>query len=335
MWNTTRFENHLRQRLSADFGDEKGSQMFSGYEVTRGRLVDNIYQQIQGAQPNLSDHGPHHIANVLNNIRHLLTESHTEHRLQAIDLYVLAMGVLFHDVGNLYGREDHHKKIGEIYDFSRGTDAKVRREKTLIVRLARAHTGTASDGTRDTLKDVEETELLDGESVHLRSIAAILRFADELAEGSQRTSEFLLRAGLYNFDSRIYHEYASVTNVGIDRPNQRILLTYEINIDMNTVVQQDYGEWLRSFLSFIYKRIIKLDQERRYTRFYSDVLEPFKATYIAFNFHCKGNLLSIDLPQLRLDDKIVPGDHAKGLQEIHPRYKIDELVNTVLSEARG
>ena len=88
--------------------------MYAAYEGVRGKLVDDIYQQIQGSQPNLSDHGPEHIANVLNNVGYLLSDSHKEHGLSATDLYILAMGVLFHDVGNLFGRIDHHKKVGQI-----------------------------------------------------------------------------------------------------------------------------------------------------------------------------------------------------------------------------
>lgn len=333
VWNTTKFENHLRDRLREEFGDEKAGRMFSAYEVTRGKLIDDIFQQIQGSQPNLSDHGPDHIANVLNNVRHLLSDSHKEHGLSATDLYILAMGVLFHDVGNFFDRKDHHKRVGEIFGWARGTDARVRHEKTLVMKLAGAHTGVASDGTHDTLKEVDEIEHLDGESVHLRSIAAILRFADELAEGPQRTSEFRRRAGLYAVDSKIYQDYASVTNVRIDRPNQRILLTYEIDIDENAAARDDYSTWLQSFFSFIYKRVVKLEQERRYTRFYSDVLQPFKATRIAFNFHCKGSLLPIYLPPLQLDDKIVPGDQTKDLPELDPRYTIPQLVDDVLRAA--
>jgi hypothetical protein len=334
VWNKTGFEIHLRERLIEELRDERGGQRFSTYEVTRENLVNNIYQQIPRAEPNLSDHGPDHIANVLDNVLALLSDSYQTHMLSAIDLYVLAMGVLFHDVGNLHGRTDHHKNIGAIYDSARGTHARVRHEKALVMILARAHTGVAADGTHDTLKEVPEIDHLDGGRVHLRSIAAILRFADELAEGPQRTSEFLRRAGLYADSSKIYHEYASITNIGIDRLNQRILLTYEVDIDDDRLARDDCSTWLQNFLRFIYARIIKLDQERRYTRYYSDVLLPFKATQITFNFHCKSTMLPIDLKPLLLDDKVVPGEQSKGLQEIDHRYKIDELVNTVLSAAR-
>ena len=333
MWNTTKFETHLKTRLKEEFNDEKARQIFSIYEVTRGKLVDDIYQQISAAQPNLSDHGPDHIENVLNNVGYLLSDSHSEHGLSAINLYALAMGVLFHDVGNFYDRKDHHKKIGEIFDWARGKYAKVRREKTVVMKLAMAHTGVAADGTKDTLKDVGEIDSLEGESIQLRSIAAILRFADELAEGPQRTSEFRRKSDLYDAKSKIYHDYASVTNVGIDRPNRRILLTYEVDLEENGAIRNDCEAWLQDFLAFIYRRVIKLEQERRYARFYSNVLQPFRATHIAFNFHCEGSLLPIDLPPLQLDDKIVPGEQAKDLSELNQRYIIPQLVGDVLRAA--
>ena len=333
MWNTTKFETHLKTRLVEEVGGEQARQMFSAYEVARGKLIDDIYEEIKAAEPDLSDHGPKHIANVLDKVWHLLLDCYSEHSLSANDLYILAMGVLFHDVGNLHGREDHRKKIGEIFDWARGRDAKVRREKNLVMRLTRAHTGVAMDGTKDTLKEVDEIDHLGAASIQLRSIAAILRFADELAEGPQRTSEFRRMAGLYDVESQIYQDYASVTNIGIDRPHQRILLTYEIEIDESDAERDDYSAWLQSFLSFIYERVRKLDQERRYARFYSDVLQPFKTTRISFHFHCGGTLLSPDLPILQLDDKVVPGEQAKDLPEIDPKYTISQLVAELLGSA--
>ncbi len=179
MWNTRKFEKHLESRLREAFGKERGEELMAIYTVSRGKLVDDVYKEIAGANPDLSDHGADHVGHVLDNAHFLLSDHAKEHGLSANNLYLLGTVILFHDVGNLYGRQGHEKKIGEIFDWVRGTDASVRHEKSLVLRVVRAHTGEASGGGPDTLKDVSEVDQLHSERVDLRNVAAILRFADD------------------------------------------------------------------------------------------------------------------------------------------------------------
>jgi hypothetical protein len=309
--------------LKEQLGDARAQELNAIYTKTRTKLIENIFAEFKGAEPALSDHGATHIANVLDNVYHLFATTGLGY-LTGVEWYLLGMCILFHDTGNLYGRKDHHKKISEIFDWVLGTDASVRRQKTLILSATRAHTGKAADGTYDTLKDLSQSDHLWNEKVRLQELSAVLRFADELAEGPQRTSEFMLEKNLYAGDSRLYHEYASVTHVWIDRGNERILLTYEIPVDPTASIE-DWKNKLSTLLDFVYKRAVKLDQERRYARYYSEVLSPFKATWIKLNFHCHGEIL--DFPQsARIDDKVVPGDHAKSLQDADSAYRIDDLL---------
>lgn len=335
MWNTTRFETHVKERLIAEL-EAKGESMFADYVVTRDKLVDYIFSEIKGVDPNLTGHGPDHVANVLENAGRLLSGGDSNHNLTAIDLYCLAMAILFHDVGILFGRNGHHKKIGDIFDFVRGTGKDVSREKTLILCIVRAHTGSAADGTNDTLKEVTEKDQLCGELVRVREVAAILRFADELAEGPQRTSEYMRDRDLIDANSRIFHDYASVTHVLPDRGTERVLLTYEIQVDsFSGESDRERREQLASLLHFIYERIIKLDQERRYTRFYSDELGPFKTTLVVFNFHANSETLDLELAPIRLDDKVVPGDPAKAIPDLDEQYTIEPLAARIVELASG
>ncbi len=58
MWNTRHFEKHIGNRLKVELASDAAAQMFSTYEVTRGKLVDNIFRVISAIEPDLSDHGP-------------------------------------------------------------------------------------------------------------------------------------------------------------------------------------------------------------------------------------------------------------------------------------
>jgi len=151
--------------------------------------------------------------------------------------------------------------------------------------------------------------------VQLRNIAAVVRLADELAEGPQRTTEFYRTHIGYEPDSKVFHQYAACTNVTADRKNERIRLTYEIQLTEFT--SNDASERraaLAGFLAFLLHRIGKLDEERRYARFYCPVLAAFKQTDVVINFADGGAILPINV-RFQLDDLVIPGDH-KGSFEV-------------------
>ena len=325
---TKSFNEQLREKILEDFEENKGEELISAYEQVRLKLQQEVYPEIRGSEPSLTDHGIGHVLNVQQNVIDLLSDDGIITDISGIEMYCLGMFILFHDTGIIYGRKNHHKKVAKVFDRIRGKNASLRHEKKLVVRATGAHTGKAQDGSCDTLKEVAEVDHLAGRRVHLRALAAILRFADELAEGPQRTSEFMLAEGLYESESQEFHDYASSTNILIDRQNSRIRITYNIDIDVNRPNR------LRDFLSFIFTRIQKLNQERQYTRYYSEFLEPFKLIEVTFDFHCGSDILETELSPLQLTDIVVPGDQIKEISAIDPAYSIDKLVANLLARCQ-
>lgn len=338
MWNELKIEKYLEDVLKSDYGDEAGKERYADYLQARSYLVENVLPNIKITEPTLTDHGPDHVANVLKNTWHLLTY-HSDNgddkkcidiaKLTALDLYVLCLSILFHDVGNINGREDHNRKVWDIYKCARGEDAKYKTERDLIIKAVSAHCGKTKSGSRDTLKEINSSpHSLSGEPVNLLEIASILRFADELAEGPQRTSDYLLKTDKITPESTLYHKYAAITDVFIDRGNGRIVLTYNIDIE------EESKESLRQLLLFIYKRIIKMDEERRYAKFYSKYLDPFKRTEVTFSFANKGELQDISVDLIILNDTcVIPGendDEAKivsNLSERYPQLNVDDILS--------
>ena len=327
------FGEQLRERVFAEFGKTKGAALASAYEGAKSKLERDVYDEIRGTEPNLSDHGKRHIENVERNVIDLLTKDGNDGvitGLSGIEIYCLGMIVLFHDAGNIFGRSRHHNMVARVFDQVRGKERVVRRERTLVVKAARAHTGLSQDGSHDTLKELSEVEHLEGKPVRLRELAALARFADELAEGPQRTSEFMLENDLYEAGSTIFHEYAASTHILIDRPNGRIVVAYEIIIDRDQA-DSCRERKLCNFLDFVYTRIVKLNQERQYNRYYSQLLQPFRFTEITMNFHCGEDILETNLVPLRLTDIVVPGEDAKRIPDVDSSYQLDRLVPDLLS----
>ena len=324
------FDQYLRDRLLEELGPDRTKEMLTAYDSTLAQLRREVYENIGRTEPSLTDHGMKHVTNVQDNVLALLREDGKLADLSGIEIYCLGMLVLFHDVGNVYRRKGHQNLVGRVFDKIRGTDPALRRERTLIVKAARAHTGTAQDGSRDTLRELGDGENLEGQPVRLRQLAAILRFADELAEGPQRTSSFMQTQGLYEQDSQMHHEYASSTHVSIHRATERIVVTYEIGIGSQET--EPVPVYLSNFLTFIYNRLIKLDQERQYARHYSRLLLPFKSTEATFNFHCAENVLDFDMPPLKLTDRVVvPGQDPVDLSRVSPAYAVETLVPRVIA----
>lgn len=311
------------------FGKDEGEEKFSLYLRARQKLIEQVVPNIPAAEPSLTDHTGTHLADVLDNADHLIygdqaSEKEKRKRLNAVELYCLCLGILFHDVGNVYERKEHEKRVADVYDWVRAGETAPQQERLLTVKVAGAHSGKTRSGSRDTLADLFPSHLWK-DPVRLPEIGAILRFADEIAEGEQRTSKFMQEMGLYDEESMPYHRYASMTTIMPDRGNGRIALTYSIRFDPDRAKLEGAVAEVRELLQFAYSRIVKLNQERQYARHYSTLLDCFKSTHVTFNFWAGNQELNLDLPELVLSDKIVPGERQDLVAAVEPAYAIDGL----------
>ena len=267
MWEDTPFEKAMKNSLSG-LG-QVGQALIGNYTNAKKKLVEQVYEEIKATEPELSDHGPRHIKNVLENVGHLIGKEYLTARerkyFNPIEYYFLGMVTLFHDVGNIHGRDRHNEKIKDIYVYTRGSDDK--QEMRMILLAAKAHTGKAADGGKDTLNDLN----VDGgfhyqsQPVRLLEVAAILRMADELAEGPQRTSRFVFDTMGYAPENQIFHRYASCVLVNIDRNTGRFALSFNIEVCKTGGVEAADIDATKDLLEFCYKRLVKLDQERNST----------------------------------------------------------------------
>ena len=213
----------LKEKLEKADSDS----LFANYILIRKYLFENIYPEIGTKLPDFTYHDGSHVINVLDIIFQLLDDA--INIIEYETLYFLCLSVLFHDVGLIYGRKEHQKKIGEIYNNARGRDSIqiCGNEKIIITKTVEAHSGKAIDNTNDTLKYLGK---IPGYSkiINIQEIAAILKFADELAEGGQRTSDYFIENNMYKKNAKIYHRYSQAYQSVISVKDNRILITYHI-----------------------------------------------------------------------------------------------------------
>lgn len=323
MWQNTDFENYLKNALNECFTDQKAEEYYSYYSTAKVYLCKNIYSQIPGREPELTDHTETHIENVLNMAWRLISDEKGESTdFNAIESLLLCVCILFHDVGNIHGRENHNRHVGEIYNQARATFRfTCQQERNLLLKIVAAHCGKTKTGSKDTLLDLPESSNLFDKKIRLRELAAILRFADELAEGPQRTSQYMIEKGMISEKSIIFHKYAEITDVYLDKGNNRVVLTYNIDYPVNDVS-------LEELLKFVYKRILKMDAERRYCKYYAPTLRDILKTEASINFTINGDICDFDMPKICLEDKYSIVDEDEDINLIinnKPEFKIESI----------
>jgi hypothetical protein len=336
--NHLELEEAMIKALEKQYKPDKAEAFKSRYFAAKAKLYNEILKWIRTNEPNLSDHSERHIENVLDNAYKLIASeidanlNDTSRTITGLDLYFLCQVCLFHDVGNFYGRNKHNQNISQIINKAFGDlfDGENKRERKLIAEAGRVHTGKKGE---DTLLNLfNKSEHIQGDHIHYCEIAAIVRFADELAEGPQRTSQFMQEEGKFSTDSELYHKYASCTHIKIDSPNQRISISYDFNIDTSKGNDEcEIKSQLKELLEFTYSRISKLDQERKYYNYYAHISKPIREIQVNFDFYKDDYDIDYDLDPLILNDLTVPGKNDHCFLQDRADLEIDTVLNGISS----
>ena len=341
VWRALPIENCVEQRVRQSVND--GDDLRSMYASTRKELLNEVLPWIGSQEPSLTDHGVNHIADVMTNAAMLLGFP-TEHWLEKDstqltsyfspqELVVLLTGLLVHDIGNIFGRERHNQKIPDVWKTQ--TSAWLAwhmSDRMLIIDVGRAHSGKTPSGSTDTLEPLATASRYLGKvPVRAAEIAAIIRFADELAEGPQRTSKFLLQELLIKSTSQLYHHYAEITRVSIDRGRGRVALTYSIDLDNGAYPNDalEKKEFITSLLRMIYSRAAKMNYVRQFARHYSNSLAPFREVSISLNIEKDGSPFDLSLRPVLLTDMSVLHNTQLSFEDMHKEYTIEKIIQQV------
>ena len=182
------------------------------YKNIESYLNENVHPNtVLGAAINgdglLNDHGPDHVAMVVQRAGLILDG--VEDQLIGYELFLLLLAIHFHDVGNVGGRDGHERRIFEIME-SQGDHIPIENEeKEIVSKIAMVHGGHTDTGDKDTISKLNPSESVQGISIRPRVLAAILRFADEIADETSRANRYFKGESLLP-KSRIYHEYSRV-----------------------------------------------------------------------------------------------------------------------------
>lgn len=314
--------------LAEELGHDLGKALMGAYYTARPKVLYEVAEEIKASEPDLSDHGPRHIRNVHENVWELV--GYNIKHFSPQELFILLVSILYHDVGNFYRRERHNKNILPIFLRTYGEGAPhLQQTKLLVLSIAGAHTGRHPSGSLDTITGVKDIPF-GSKPIRAKEIAAVLRLADELAEGPQRTSAVRAESAGYGPDALPYQAYALSCKRPVISPElERIALDIHIEIDVTETGLLCHHVPLPEFLPFVYRRVTKLDQERKYAKFFTTSLAPFQTTSVQIHFWKGKEPLDVHLNPLVLSDVVVPGGSAPSLPEIDQAYDLEKVMDAI------
>ena len=215
----------------------------------------------------LTDHGIPHVKTVIRRASDLVVYGDSV-LLTPYEVFLLLLAIHFHDVGNVFGRGEHEKNITQVMQqIDESTIGSDGLEKRVIRDIAMAHAGYVdTDGyDKDTIGRLKWEIAALPEEPRVRFLAALLRFADELADDHTRTSRFLIDSKLVS-KSEIYHVYADRLRQVTVRPSDRkVLLHFELDISHVTMTYKKGHEDVYLYDEIV-ARALKMYRESIYCR---------------------------------------------------------------------
>jgi len=266
----------------------------------------------------LTDHGPNHIATVIKRASELVASPKC--KLSAYEVYILLAAIQLHDIGNILGRKEHEarpKNLRGRLDAILGDDSI---EKRHIRSIAEAH-GGARNGDKDTIRYVPDDPVLN-QIVRTRFLAALLRFADELADDSQRISHFALSNEAIPTASLLHYKYsASLQSVIVDLKGQTVRLHFELTKeDVKLEFERDRERVY--LIDEILNRTLKMHKEKIYCMRFLMPDVQIEAIEVKVNVFLSSisdeKLLTIGY---RLEDRGYPSHPPGGIYDLCPDLK--------------
>ena len=323
--------------------DEELSQAFPKHNInyyetylsTLNELRNKVYPEINlglavksGDVGIYTDHGPEHFDEVVKFAGTILgiciedipavakiveaLKSTDGWHLSAYEIYLLLNAIRFHDTGNIFGREDHEKKILTVMNTMNNIGLDSITERRIIESIARAHGGKISENNRDTIGVLPQKDKHNKCNYKPQLIAAIVRMADELCEGSSRACQFITVPE----GNEAFLEYAkSITQCDLADGNLEIQFSIE---KKNAITLYGKNKSKTYLTDEVFKRLDKMELERRYCNmFFPPELQirRFVATLSIWENHISEDDITehktLENQDIEVSESGYPGDMRK------------------------
>lgn len=263
-------ETELKSR--AESSNKEAESFWHKFSLMSEYLEREYYPWIQAKCPYYTDHGKVHIESVIQSASLLLNQRLSQEKdfhLSSLDIFIILTAILWHDAGMVYGRSGHEGQFVRVIDEIKEvclSDVTIYR---IVTEIVKSHSG------QEGLKIPKREEDCTGPSlapctIYPKSLAALIRFADEISENRSRISAALLSN--VPEDQQIFWEYANcVTAARPDPERHRVVISLEIPYD-KAIKYYKCKEFTDlagnsdkiSLIEYIVRRIEKMNNERAY-----------------------------------------------------------------------
>lgn len=264
---------------------------FATYVALREKICEDYLPTINSAIPFINDHSRTHLQRVLVHIEAIISrhfvdanqpagEIPRERVLGWADTLILLNALVWHDMGNIYGREGHAKRVKECFGAVAGTlyDDDLQDH---IRRVAEAHSGKGA--IEKVIPDDDACLSYRGETINLQFLAAVLRFADELDEDQRRIVQqewrTLEKDGeplVPRASHRFWYFCEKNKKLGVEHSTGEIDTHLVVKIESHIPLEEFAQEFVFKSandgkpeikiraMSEYFRRVFKIDDERRY-----------------------------------------------------------------------
>jgi hypothetical protein len=246
---------------------EVGKPLCAKYQVLKDRLFTQEYAHWATKFPGGNDHGPGHIERVLEKFEQLIDGNPARRPvLRPYELFLAMLSILYHDIGMLGGREGH-ADISALLVGDEHNDYLIDARDREVIRAAVVSHSGSKDIAEQTAGFADD-ELIGGQSVRPRLIAALVRLADELDEDFRRADPDLQSRLNVPEESRFFWEFCQ--HISGIKPD---LAAHVINIDVRFTAD-DMGRnvvvngRLMPFIVAFGDKLAKINRERVTVNFF-------------------------------------------------------------------
>ncbi len=285
----------------------------------------------------LTDHGPEHIKMLIKRISQFLNTNSEKEKLTPFEILILLLASHIHDVGNIFGRNDHHinateiiKKLGE------GVASQHKVIWDYVYQIASAHKGYV-------IQDLNLEESYLEHDIRPQFLAAIIKFGDELSEDCTRADRYNTIIGniaTNKPEAELYHQYAlSLHSLKPDINSRVIKYFYQIDEDIakKTFPKLVAGKTKRVYLlDEIYLRTLKAHYERLYCMRFMRPCINFDLIQVTIRIKLKNGQSvdkSYDLVEMGMEEPDVNNFHGfcPELKEFSGKKVKDKLKSGTLN----
>jgi len=268
------FEKALKQHESRNT-HRANQNYFTKYALLKERLTNVEYAQAMAGFRGGNDHGPQHIERVLDYFDALLGPKPIS-KLDVYELFLTAMSILYHDVGILLGRKTHAGKSAWLLSLEQNDYVMSSLDKEFMAIAVHLH--SSNKQIEDACQRYPNVQVVSGQEVRIRAIAALVRLADELDEDHRRAPANLQQkmepGGLAPLDledlqlfpkeSRFFWTFNQRIR-GIKPDSQKRLIRIELKFQSEDIASEILLEdRRRNFIEATVEKVLKINRERIY-----------------------------------------------------------------------